>query len=67
MSGTLLEIMRRKPAEYEAGRQYAQAVERAFDKADWLVAQGKPDEAEEVADAAAELRWRAHMELRAES
>lgn len=66
MSGTVLEIMRRRPAEYEAGRQYARAIEKHFDEAERLLREGKPDAAERIAKGAAILRIDARYELRGE-
>lgn len=51
-------------AKHEAGRQYAQAVERHFDHAHRLLVEGKPDEAERIAKGAAILRLDARGELR---
>lgn len=51
-------------AKHEAGRQYAQAVERHFDEAHRLLIEGKPDEAERIAKGAAALRMDARFELR---
>lgn len=61
---TPAELLQRPNAEYEAARQYAQAVERHFDEAQRLVAEGKPDAAERIAKGAVELRMLARYELR---
>jgi hypothetical protein len=66
MSGTVLEIMRRPPAEVEAARQYARAVERHFAEAERLVIEGKPEAAERIAKGAVALRMDARYEVRVE-
>jgi hypothetical protein len=58
------DLIRRPPAEYEAARQYAQAVERHFDHAHRLVIEGKVDEAERIARGAVALRMDARYEVR---
>lgn len=61
---TVDDLIRRPTADEEAARQYAKAVERHFDDANWLLRNGQPDAAERIAKGAAALRMDARFEVR---
>ncbi len=60
----LHDLIRRPDAREEAGRQYARAVERHFNRAERLLRWNQTEAADRVAKGAVALRMDARFELR---